>query len=799
MCPDGPTREPEEHFQVLHEIFEAQADARPGAVAVLFDREETTYAKLELRANRLARYLRSRGVQRGSLVAMLLPRSTDAYVALLGILKVGAAYVPLDPEYPADRVEYILENSAACALVTVAELAEQHAAFDGVIIRIDSDRAAIEAEGSARLPTNSVGTGPRDLCYVIYTSGSTGRPKGVMIEHRSACHLVGAEGRLFAVRPEDRIYQGFSLAFDASVEEIWLALRTGATLVAATPEMAHAGPDLSRLLAERGVTVLSCVPTLLSMLGEDIPTVRLLIFGGETCPDQLVERWARPGRRLVNTYGPTEATVIATYADLVPGKSVTIGRAVPGYRVHLLDDGLRPVPHGATGEIWIGGVGVARGYVRLPGSTEARFLPDPFAPPSETDARLYRTGDLGRINGEGHIEFLGRANSQVKLRGFRVELTEIESVMMQADDVRAAACAVRENVPGVQQLVGYFVPANGEVDEDALRSLLRNRLPSYMVPALFERVTELPRLPSGKLDRASLPAPRAREITSKKTARRPQTATERHLTELWKNLFGPHPNSVEDDFFLDLGGHSLLAARMISELRKDPRWARASVGDLYEHPTIASLASVLDASAPFPQEQRTLGDTSAARAAVRGSERGQHFLAGVLQSVGLYFVFGLRALQWVTPYLVYFMLVVNKYSVLESVGWAVLSAMAVLPTLVVAAVAAKWLVLGRVRAGRYPLWSSYYLRWWFAQTVVASVPVDYLAGTPLLPWFYRLLGARIGKDVYLGTERLAAFDLTSIGDGTSVDDDAALFGQTVENGEMIIGPVCLARKRGDGR
>src|SRR3989475_4546093 len=219
-CLDGVASQPVEHFQVLHEIFEVQADARPDAVAVMFDREETTYAELEARANRLARHLRSRGVQRGSLVAMLLPRSADGYAALLGILKAGAAYVPLDPEYPADRVAYILENCAAGALVTTADLAGRQAAFGGVVIRVDAGRESIDAECSTRLPRNAVGVGPRDLCYVIYTSGSTGRPKGVMIEHRSACHLVGAEGRIFDVRPEDRVYQGFSLAFDASVEEV---------------------------------------------------------------------------------------------------------------------------------------------------------------------------------------------------------------------------------------------------------------------------------------------------------------------------------------------------------------------------------------------------------------------------------------------------------------------------------------------------------------------------------------------------------------------------------------------------
>src|SRR6266699_1812251 len=612
---------PSQRFEVLHAIFEAQTDARPDAVAVVCDREETSYAELDWRANRLARYLRARQVGRGSLVALLLPRSADTYAALLGILKAGAAYVPIDPEYPTERIAYILQNSKAAALVTTSALAERAAGFSGTLVRVDADRAAIEAESPARLARNTIGVGPGDLCYVIYTSGSTGRPKGVMIEHRSACHLVCAEGRIFRVQPADRVYQGFSLAFDASVEEVWLAFHAGARLVAATAQMAHAGPDLARMLTEAGVTVLSCVPTLLAMMTEDLPTLRLLIFGGEKCPDQLAERWARPGRRLVNTYGPTEATVIATYTDLLPGKPVTIGRAVPGYRVYLLDDGLRPVPAGEMGEIWIGGVGVARGYVGLPGSTEARFLPDPFVAPEEGGARIYRTGDVGRVNAEGNIEFLGRADSQVKLRGFRVELAEIESVMMQADGVRAAACAVREDVPGVQQLVGYVVRSNGEVDEDRLRSFLRNRLPSYMVPALIETVAGLPRLPSGKLDRASLPAPRTRDTASKPAARRPRTETERRIAQVWDDLFTPQSVSIDDDFFLALGGHSLLAARMVSQLRRDPQFAHVAVGDLYAHPTIASLASALDAAPPRRQPQRPGKSPLPGREASRRDER----------------------------------------------------------------------------------------------------------------------------------------------------------------------------------
>jgi len=779
--------------QVLHAIFTMQVDARPKTVAVIFGGEEITYADLESRANRLARHLRGRGMGRGSVVAMLLPRSVDAYVALVGILKSGAAYVPIDPEYPTDRIAYILQDSGARALLTTADLARKHA-FGGAIVRVDADRQAIAAESSVRLPHDEVDAGPRDLCYIIYTSGSTGRPKGVMIEHRSAWHLVRAEGSIYGVRPEDRVYQGASLSFDLSVEEVWLAFHAGATLVAATPEVARAEPDLWRFLRDRGVTVLSTVPTLLSMLAEDVPSLRLIILGGEVCPDGLVARWSRPGRRMVNTYGPTETTVIATYADLSPHQPVTIGRAVPGYRVHLLDERLQPVRQGEAGEICVGGPGVARGYVGLAEETRARFVPDPFAPAGSEDARMYRTGDLARIDAQGNLEFLGRGDAQVKLRGFRVELTEIEAVLLEGDGVLAAACALREDVPGVQQLVGYVVPRDGQVDEERLHSYLRNRLPLYMVPAWIETVTELPRLPSGKLDRASLPMPSPRQAVPEAPGQRPpKTGAERRIAEVWKALFHPRPVSVDDHFFLDLGGHSLLAARMVSELRKDPQFASVSVTDLYEHPTIASLASALDTAALRSQPPRTDRSPGVAPARRPAGECRRHFLAGIVQTASLYFVFGFRAFQWVTPYLVYFLLAADGYSALESTAWAAASTTAVFPLLALVAITVKWLVIGRVRPGRYPLWSVYYVRWWFVQGLISALPLNYLAGTPLLTFIYRLLGARIGKDVHIETHHLAAFDLISIGDGTSIDEAAWLLGSTVENGELVIAPVRVGR------
>jgi non-ribosomal peptide synthetase-like protein len=786
---------PHEELPLLHEIFEERADANARSIAVRFGPLRVTYEQLEHRANQIARHLRARGVERGSRVGLLLPRSPQAYAALLGILKAGAAYVPVDPECPPERASFILTDAAADALITTSGLARPLTGFQGTVVRVDADHERIEAESPERLTASDVGVTERDLSYIIYTSGSTGRPKGVMIEHRNAAHLVLTEARLFGVQPHDRVYQGFTLAFDASVEEVWLAFASGATLIAATPEMSQAGLDLSRHLTDAGVTVFSSVPTLLGMLAEDIPSLRLLIFGGEACPASLVTRWARPGRRMVNTYGPTEATVIATAADLHPGQAVTIGRAIPGYRVELLDDALRRVPRGEVGEICIGGAGVARGYVNRPEEERLRFVEPPAPNGARPDGvgsngagshgRMYRTGDLGRLAADGNIEFMGRADGQVKIRGYRVELTEIEAVLSQCAGVSTAACAVREDVPGLPQLVGYVVSANGPLQESHLKSQLVARLPAYMIPSRIENIRELPRLVSGKLDRSALPAPSAGGEEAQEGL--PRTDTERAIAKAWESLFHPRPVSRDADFFFDLGGHSLLAARAVSALRTDPRFARLSVADLYRHRTLAALAAAVD-DAPGAEEPRRRG----AQAPTAG-EAGQHFLAGVLQSAGLYFVFGVHALRWVTPYLVFFLLEGLGHSALAAVAWAAASAVAVVPVTVVGAVAAKWLLLGRVRPGRHRLWGGYYLRWWFAHSIVRGMLLDHLAGTPLLPFVFRLLGARIGRDVYLGTDHIAAFDLVSIGDGSSVDDGATLLGSTVEHGELLIGPVTVGR------
>jgi non-ribosomal peptide synthetase-like protein len=769
--------------ELLHELFEERADARPQSVALACGAAQMSYGELEQRANQLAHWLRRQGVGRGDRMGLWLPRSMEIPVAFLGILKAGAAYVPMDAEFPAERVSFVLGDCQARAVVTTRALAAGLRGFAGTVIAVDAEVAEIAAESGER-PEN-IGVKPSDLCYVIYTSGTTGKPKGVEIEHRSVCHLVRAEGEIFQVRPEDRVFQGFSVAFDASVEEFWLAFFAGATLVIGTLEMVRAGAALGGMLDAAGVTVLSCVPTLLAMMEGDATRVRLLILGGEACPPDLVKRWWKPSRRVVNTYGPTEATVIATFAECSPDKPVTLGKAVPNYLAVILDEKLTPVVGDIAGELCLGGVGLARGYAGRPELTREKFID--WTHNGTPTQRLYRTGDLARWTAGGEIEFLGRIDTQVKIRGYRVELAEIEAALIECPGVKAAA-ALREEVEGAPLLVGYVVARTGEtLDAEKIRGLLRMRLPAYMVPALLETLTELPLLPSGKVDRKNLPAPRARLAETSREIIAPRTPLEKQIAAVWGKLFAPAMVSVTDDFFLGLGGHSLLAARMVSELRRQAGLEEISMLDVYQHPTIERLAAEFE-------KRRRPAETAAAKEEYQAVPFWRHFICGAAQLFSLVFILTFFALQWLMPYLTYTLMVDADYNTLPSVLAALGSLILFYPVLVVLPIVVKWIVIGRYKPGSYPLWGWFYFRWWFAATIEAAVPVGYLSGTPIYNMYLRLMGAKIGKNVHIDCDAFAIYDLLSIGDDATINVDCNLLGYTVENGMLKIGRITIGER-----
>ncbi len=767
---------------MLQQLFERTADTMPDRIAVICEGKEYTYLELEHYANRIAHYLSERGVKFGNRVGILLKRSIETYAAIIAVLKLGAAYVPLDTSFPSDRIRFIAEDAEFSMLISTESISARKAANKSPQVLLDREKAVIASQPGSRPEIALSGQPERELCYIIYTSGSTGRPKGVEVEHRSVVNLINVVTEIYGIKPEDRVFQGITIAFDFSVEEIWMAFNAGATLIAGPAEKGSCvGNELARFLIEQRVTVLGAVPTMLSSIDKDIPSLRLIEVGGEPCPQNLVDRWAKPGRRFLNTYGPTETTITATWAELEPGKPVTIGRPLPSYKVLIADEAGRRVPNGEIGEIYIGGVGVARGYVKRPDITAERFIPDPDAEPGY--ARLYRTGDLGRYTEAGEIEYHGRADLQVKLRGYRIELSEIESVILKSDDVQAAAVAVMPSPDGIEELVAYVTPKLGHnVDPAKLHDLLHYYMPPYMVPAYIELINALPVLPSGKIDRKALPKPGLTRLGSNKPFVATRGEVETHISEVWSNVLRLPQISATDDFFRDLGGHSLFAAFVVSKLRENPAFVHLSMADFYANPTVQKLAR-LGTAAEDPNGISIVEQPKKTTFKARASKR-----LVAAQSLSLYLMFGIPGLMMIL-WLYLSQRLTGGDTLLNYVFIGLLLYLLYIPASVAVAVVAKRLLIGRFKPGVHPLWGDAYLRWWLVNLAQRFVPVSMFVGTPLMVWYCRLMGARIGKDCYIGTGLVSCHDLICLGDGTSVGNGSYLLGYSVTSGSIEFGTI----------
>jgi amino acid adenylation domain-containing protein len=572
----------------VHELFRDQALSTPDAVSVAFGDRTLTYAELDARANRLARHLQALGVGPDVPVAISVERSPEMVVALLGVLKAGGAYLPVDPTYPRERRAYMLEDSGAPVLLTLSHLAADLPEHTARVVLLDEDWPAIERHASTDVESS---TTPDSLAYVIYTSGSTGRPKGVMVPHRGVVNLALAQIGLFRITPESRVLQFASFSFDAAVSEVLTALLAGARLHLAPQEALMPDLPLVTTLQEGEISVATLPPSVLSVLPKaDFPALKTLVSAGEACPAEVARRWA-PGRHFVNAYGPTETTVCATASTAEDGsRRPSIGGPVDNTRAYVVDERLRPVPIGIPGELCVGGVGVARGYLRRPGLTAERFVPDPFA--AEPGARLYRTGDRVRWLEDGALEYVGRIDDQVKVRGFRIELGEVEAMLRTHPAVADVVVAAREVAPGDRRLLGWVVPAQGQAaDGSALRSYLKAHLPDYMVPSAIGTLPAFPLTPNGKVDRARLPSPDA--VAKERTGfEAPRTPAEVAMAEIWAEVLGVQPVGIHDDFF-ELGGHSLLATRVVSRVRQALGFD-VPLRLLFESPTVADLCRHLE-------------------------------------------------------------------------------------------------------------------------------------------------------------------------------------------------------------
>lgn len=766
----------------LHHLIEAACESFAERDAIVLDSETLSFRELDRRANQLAQYLIERGLGAGDRIGLLFDKSAETYVALFAVMKINAAYVPLDPSFPVERVRFILGDANIKAIVSMSEFAERLESFGVAHVMVDAARADIES-----CPTHKpVVAAPADdaVAYIIYTSGTTGNPKGVAIEHPGICNFVRVASELYGYQPGDRVYQGMTIAFDFSVEETWVPLMAGATLVPGKAGGNLFGDELADFLISRGVTAMCCCPTLLATIKQDIPALRILIVGGEACPQNLVARWSRAGRVILNTYGPTEATVTATMTELVPGKPVTIGLPLPTYSIVILDPAAdKAMPAGELGEVGIAGIGLAKGYVNRDDLTAKKFIADFLNIPDNPSGRIYRTGDLGRLNENGEIEYRGRIDTQVKIRGYRIELSEIESVLLGMPEIAQAAVATFEPEADVIELVAYYAlkPGAAAPDQGEMVKTLRSRLPAYMVPAYFELLPAIPMTLSNKADHKKLPKPTGARVLATSNIVEAKTEIERELVLALTETLNLKSASVEHNFFDDLGANSLLMARFCARIRQNPRLSNISMRDIYTNPTIAKLARHFETAIE--------GFVAGGPEAFHTPSRLSYYGTGALQLAffAAYGLFGLWLFdvgaEWTyaaidNPVAMYLR------AVAASAG--VFVALTALP------VAAKWALIGRWKEEKFPLWSLRYFRFWMIKMLTRSSPMIAFSGTPLYNVYLRMLGAKIGRGAVIQCRFVpVCTDLISIGANTILRKESIVLGYRAQSNFIHTGPIAI--------
>ena len=781
--------------QSLYDLFEARCqeyERQGNSTHTAIESGGSALSYLELRnsVSAYARSLRACGIERGNHVGLVLDRSLESYCAMLAIVKLGAVYVPLDTKFPSDRIAFIAQDADLTCFV-VTDDAVAHVDDIGLPVFRVSDIAtksasqttrSADSNGTQRLPVVT-SDATDSLAYIIYTSGSTGRPKGVPVNHSSICNFVIVAAEVYGYEPTDRVYQGLTFAFDFSVEELWVPLIAGATLVASPSDLQLVGGALESFLNQHRITALCCVPTLLATIEEDVPTLRFLLVSGEACPQDLVTRWSRPGRRMLNAYGPTEATVTASWTELSPHRKVTIGIPLPTYAVCLLEpDTEALVQGGQVGELAIGGIGLAVGYLNRPELTDEKFIRDFIGLENNPSARLYRTGDLARFTSDGEIEYLGRIDSQVKIKGYRIELGEIEEVLLEADGVAQAVVSVWEPEAGRKELVAYYTPFGGSAPptREAIVSFMRSRLPAYMVPLLLEPIDNVPRLPSQKADRKSLPPPTFPRVTiSNERFEEPTTATEKVVAQCLAEVLELDRVSNCDHFFDQLGLDSLKAAEVVAAIDTHLPDIDISIADIYLLPTTEELSAKLEG-------QERNAEPASTAAPTRIASNLSYAVCGMAQFV----CYAVLLSGWLGLLIAGSLWVAEPNSASSVFFRSTQFVSGIFLLTIVVPVAAKWGLVGRWQQQDIPLWSSAYFRFWLVRLLVESSPLAMMRGSPVFNLYLRMLGARVGENVLVFSKSFPlCTDLISIGRNTVIRKDVHLTGYRAEAGYLKLGPI----------
>ena len=762
---------------LLETFFDDAARRWPDAIALDIPppfgeehpRVRLTYGELDSSAAKIHACLTAMGVERGDIVAILTPRTNPlAYAAQLGINRCGAAFVSIDPVFPAGHIERILTDATPTVVISDKTFANVLKDVGYPSERVITNETLIN--GTFPQPPVVAGRETSDLAYLIYTSGTTGLPKGVMIPHAGISNLVASDIEYFDIGLGDRCAQGSSLSYDSSLEEIWLAWAVGGTVVVMSDEIARLGPDLVTWLQDERISVLCPPPTLLRTMGcdnplEALPDLRIIYVGGEALPPDVVDAWA-PGRRLVNGYGPTECSVTATRAEILPGVPVVIGKPVSNLTAFILDDSLQPVQPGDAGELCIAGPGLALGYRNRPELTSEKFVTLPEI------GRVYRTGDLARILPNGDIDCMGRIDAQIKLRGYRIELEAIEAELVRIPGILEAACRVQGS-GGREELAAWVVMAVADIDFSAIRNQLAERLPFYMVPSCYGHIDALPRTVGGKVKRDALPE-QAPALGDDRPVIGAETELERCLVDAAAIVLDIPVTtiSVDADFFLGLGGTSLLAAKWVSRLRMAELTASVTVRDIYEARTIREIATRITPSEVESKLAESSGRTNT-------PQKQFPLLISLLQGVVLLseLVFAALGAAWFASLALPAAKLPPAVLVIGIPLFGLASTSLWVAAFVLRAVVIKWLVIGRYTAGESGIWTLGGFRIWLVMHVMRQIPWGLLEGTFLVNVILRMLGARIGKGVHFhrgSLPILGGWDLLVIGDDAVIGQDAAL-------------------------
>ncbi|MDR0792057.1 MAG: amino acid adenylation domain-containing protein [Chitinophagaceae bacterium] len=762
--------------ETLADIFRSSVKNFPDKVALIFGAKSLTYAQLDKWSDAVAAFLQSKNIGKGKFVGLWLPRSIELHVAILGIVKSGAAYIPLDREMPAERVETVLTEVGASAY------------FSDTNLKIACPVLSVPNQTNDAVQLTD-SPAPDGYAYVLYTSGSTGKPKGIPITQKQIAHLVRSEQTILNIQPADKVYQGFSVSFDMWCEETWISYFAGAMLWVADAVTAKAIDELSSVLKKEAITILHAVPSLLAVMEEDIPSLRLVNAGGEACTTQVLDKWAKPSVKFINSYGPTETTVTATMAFLKKGDAIDIGKPLPNYNLAVIDEQFNILPFGEKGELIITGPGVSNGYINRPDLTNGKFRPITDAMAGLPGDRYYCTGDAVIIHTDGRVEFLGRIDDQVKLRGYRMELGEIETQLNALAGVTTAAAALKKDNNNQDELIGY-VTCENDFDENFARAELAKVLPPYMVPLSIVRLKEMPRLPSGKINRKALPTPdvllhvpKTDDVIIDVNA-----PVETKTLQALRKTFPGKNIQPSSDFFTDLGGHSLLAATFVSILRKEAAMPYASLKDIYTARPLNSLINLWETAEKKQdknRQERYFHKTSNLK----------YWACAVAQFVALLLVYGLFAVQIFIPYLGYYYVVSLSESGVGNVHYALVVALGMFciipPLLVFFSFAAKWLLIGKMKEGDYPLWGWFYFRWWLVNTIQRLIPTQFMNGTPIYPVYLKLMGVKVARNAQLGSINIGAEDLITIGEDVSISSQVILNNAVVEDGFLKLRKITI--------